>query len=91
MNRTTPAMKLLTYTAAAALLGLGVFTLSLALGLDSTATYAALAGTLFVKGVVRDYSPRRPNWEPSRRLGLARFPSRAHVIRNRRAATSLAA
>ncbi len=84
-------MKLLTYTAAAALLGLGAFTLSLTLGLDSTATYAALAGTLFVKGVVRDYSPRRPGWEPSRRLGLARFPSRAQVVRRRRAASSLAA
>ncbi len=84
-------MKLLTYTAAAALLGLGIFTLSLALGLDSTATYAALAGTLFVKGVVRDYAPRRPRWEPSRRLGLARFPSRAQVIRRRRVAGSIAA
>lgn len=84
-------MKLLTYTAAAALLGLGIFTLSLALGLDSTATYAALAGTLFVKGVVRDYAPRRPRWEPSRRLGLARFPSRAQVIRRRRVADSIAA
>lgn len=84
-------MKLLTYTAAAALLGLAVFTLSLALGLDSTAAYAVLAATLFIKGVVRDYSPRRPHWEPSRRLGLARFPSRAQVIRPRRTASSLAA
>lgn len=85
-------MKLLNYTVAAALLGVGLFTLSLSLGLESTASYAALAGVLFLAGVVRDYSPRRRHWEPSRRMGLARFPSRAQVIRHRRTpAGSLAA
>jgi hypothetical protein len=85
-------MKLLTYTVAAALLGVGLFTLSLSLGFESTASYAALAGVLFLAGVVRDYSPRRRNWEPSRRVGLAHFPSRAQVIRHRRASVgSLAA
>jgi len=85
-------MKLLTYTVAAALLGIGLFTLSLSLGLESTASYAALAGVLFLAGVVRDYSPRRRHWEPSRRTGMTCFPSRAQVIRHRRTtAGSLAA
>lgn len=92
MKHSTPAMKLLTYTAAAALLGIGLFTLSITLGRDSTGSYAALAGMLFLVGVVRDYSPRRPVWEPSRRKGMISFPSRSQVIRHRRStAGSLAA
>ena len=85
-------MKLLNYTVAAALLGVGLFSLSLSLGLEVAASYAALAGLLFLAGVVRDYSPRRRHWEPSRRMGLGRFPTRAQVIRHRRSpAGSLAA
>ncbi len=85
-------MKLLTCTVAAALLSVGFFTLSLSLGLETTASYAALAGLLFLAGVVRDYLPRRRHWEPSRRMGFARFPSRAQVIRRHRtSAGSLAA
>jgi hypothetical protein len=62
-------MKLISLLSAAALLGLGVFALDLSLN-----AYVAAASILVVLGVVRDYSPRRPRWEPVPG-NTTRFPS----------------
>lgn len=74
-------MTLIRYLAGAALLGLGAFTLGSALDYGSSESFALTAGSLMLVGAVRDYSPRRPRWEPVRRTAGTRFPSRAHVIR----------
>lgn len=59
----------------AALAGLAAVLLSLSIDLPSLGLFSATAALLFLIGVVRDYSPRRPYWQP--RAALVRFPSGA--------------
>ncbi len=66
-------MKLISLLSAAALLGLAVSVLDLSLNAH-LGLYAATASVLFLIGVVRDYAPRRPYWQP-RPDNAAPFPS----------------
>jgi hypothetical protein len=91
MHTTASAMKILTYTTAAALMGLGLFAVSLTLGHESTGAFAVMVATMLVLGFVRDYSPRQSRWEPAHNAGAAHFPSRAHVIHRRAIRTRIAA
>jgi len=69
---TASVMKLISFLSAAALAGLAASVLDLSfqahLGL-----YAATASLLFLLGVVRDYAPRRPYWQP-RGSAVLHFP-----------------
>ncbi len=66
-------MKFISFLSATALIGLAASVLDLSfhahLGL-----YAATASVLFLIGVVRDYAPRRPYWQP-RRISAVQFPT----------------
>ena len=62
-------MKLISFLAAAAVLGLGVSALDLSFN-----AYVAAASILVVLGVVRDYSPRHARWEPLP-SNATRFPA----------------
>jgi len=74
MFNAASAMKLISYLSAAALLGLGASVLDLTASPVSLGLFAATASLLFLLGVVRDYAPRRPYWQP-RRSELAQFPT----------------
>lgn len=63
-TRVISAMKLITFLAATALAMLGTFTLALSDGRHALGLYAVGTALLLVLGAVRDYSPRRPLWEP---------------------------
>ncbi|MDB6094671.1 MAG: hypothetical protein JWM32_2233 [Verrucomicrobia bacterium] len=67
-------MKLISLLSATALLGLGVSFLDFSANAQSLAVFGATASVLFLMGVVRDYAPRRPYWQP-RAAAMVRFPS----------------
>ncbi|MCX6945408.1 MAG: hypothetical protein WCL24_03660 [Verrucomicrobiota bacterium] len=67
-------MKLSSLLSTAALLALALSVLDLSLNAESLGLFAALASTLFLLGVVRDYAPRRPYWQP-RHPALVPFPA----------------
>ncbi|MDB6168128.1 MAG: hypothetical protein JWM88_992 [Verrucomicrobia bacterium] len=68
-------MKLITLLSAAALVGLGVSILDLSLSVQSLGLFLATASVLFLLGVVRDYAPRRPYWQPAAEPAV-HFPRR---------------
>jgi hypothetical protein len=70
---TAPAMKLISFLSAAALVGLAASVLDLSFHAN-LGLYAATASVLFLIGVVRDYAPRRPYWQP-RRAAVMHFPT----------------
>lgn len=69
-------MKLIASYTIPALAGLGLFALAAVLGQYTAIVFAAGIVTILIAGVVHDYSPRRPRWEPSHR-GFVRFPGNA--------------
>jgi hypothetical protein len=68
-------MKFLSFLSAAALVGLGVSILDLTFSAESLGVFAATASILFLLGVVRDYAPRRPYWQPASAT-VIHFPRR---------------
>jgi hypothetical protein len=68
-------MKLISLLAAAALLGLGVSVLDFTFSAASLGLFGLTASVLFLLGVARDYSPRRPYWQPTP-SPLLYFPTR---------------
>jgi membrane-bound ClpP family serine protease len=67
-------MKLISTLSAAALIGLGAFLLVLNANAQSMGLFSLTASVLFLLGVVRDYSPRRPYWQLSP-VAVVRFPA----------------
>ena len=83
MHSNAFVMKLHTYTSAAALLGLGLFTVSLALGFEPTGSFATWVAILLMLGFAHDYAPRKSRWEPGRRLATMPFPNRTQAMSRR--------
>jgi len=72
-------MKLISLLSVAALVGLGVSVLDFTFVAPPLGLYAVTACILFLLGVVRDYAPRRPYWQP-RPSPLVRFPAQAERL-----------
>ena len=59
-------MKIIPTLATLALIGFGFLATSLSTGRAALGLFAATASALIILGVVRDYAPRRPLWQPGR-------------------------
>jgi hypothetical protein len=71
------AMKLAKLFAIAALIGIGIFTTAVLFGTHATDSFAIATISLVLVIFVRDYSPRRPRWEP--RNHTLHFPAQSHA------------
>jgi hypothetical protein len=69
-------MKLISFLAASATVGLALSALDLSFSAPALGTYATAASLLVVLGAVRDYRPRRAYWEPAS-ARTTRFPGAA--------------
>lgn len=78
-------MKLISILTAAAVLGLGVSLLALSSNAEALGFYAAAASVLIVLGAIRDYTPRRPCWQP-RSTAVVHFPPERAALTENRAA-----
>lgn len=65
--RVSSAMKLITFFAACAITSLVTFLCSLPADQHTLSLFSGAAIALILLGVVRDYAPRRPLWQPGRR------------------------
>jgi hypothetical protein len=69
-------MKRITSYVIPALASLATLGFALQLGHYALAVFSLATIVLLLAGVARDYSPRRPRWEPQHR-GFTRFPTAA--------------
>lgn len=68
-----------------AVTALGLLALLALLGSHAVITFALATSAILITGILHDYSPRRPRWEPQHR-GFSRFPGKRLPVSLKQAA-----